>query len=251
MPNASATVSIRSGRSRLLITIDGPAGVGKSTVAQLLARRLQLQYLDTGATYRALAYEALARGLDPRDAARTARLARTLRVSIGQNGAGQPHVRLDGRDVTRQIRTERVTEAAAIIAQFPNVRTALVRLQRRLAAGPATPTVVGARSSAGIVAEGRDTGSVVFPRAAYKFFLTADVRVRAVRRQMELRQLHGHSASRATITRQLRARDSLDLRRRMGPLVKPAGAVVVDTSRATARQVVERMLRHLQRCAGS
>jgi len=230
MPPSSAA---RSKTDPLVITIDGPAGVGKSTVAKLLARRLKLGYLDTGATYRALAYRALSLGLDPRDETRMARLAAGLRLVFKRTDWGCVRILLSGRDVTRRIRTEPVTEAAAVVAQHPRVRAVLVRLQRRLL------------RSRRLVVEGRDTGTVVFPRAAYKFFLTAAPRVRAGRRRMELQEVQGRSPSLSAIAGQLRARDRLDRRRQIGPLVKPSGAVVVDTSRLAARGVVERMLRHL------
>lgn len=215
---------------RLIITIDGPAGVGKSTVAKLLARRLHLFYLDTGATYRALAYQALRRGVDPHQEAAVARLASRMRLKLNWDPARGLRVLLNGRDVTRHIRTEAVTEAAAIIAQHPNVRAVLVRLQRRLAPKP------------GVIAEGRDTGTVVFPHATYKFFLTARHTVRARRRQMELQALQGRAPTLARIAGQLKTRDALDRTRRVGPLIKPSKAIVVDTSRLPAEQVVDRML---------
>lgn len=217
----------------LVITIDGPAGVGKSTAAKLLAKRLGLMYLDTGATYRALAYTALRARIDLSDRTRLAHVGRALRIKLEPLPSGGVRVLLNGEDVTRQIRTERVTEVAAVLAQYPSVRHALVALQRRLA------------RARGVVAEGRDTGSVVFPHATHKFFLTADVQVRAARRQQELRQLHGASASHATIARQLQARDAMDTRRRVGPLVTPSGAIIIDTTHVAAQQVVEWMLRHL------
>jgi len=216
-----------------VITIDGPAGVGKSTVAKLLAHQLGLVYLDTGATYRALAFEALAAGIDPHDEARLVRAAQRLQLTLRPLAGDGPLVLLDGRDVTREIRTERVTACAAILAQHPRVRAALVRLQRRLARGGR------------VVAEGRDTGSVVFPKAPYKFFLTARIGVRARRRQHELQTLHGTSPSAVAIARQLQVRDSLDRRRKIGPLIRPRGTVMVDTTSLRAREVVDRMVRCL------
>lgn len=218
---------------RFVVTIDGPAGVGKSTAARLLAKRLGLIYLDTGATYRALAYAALQQQVDVRDERRLVSLARSLPVRLSQTPQGVLRVILSGQDITRQIRTEKVTDAAAAIAQYTRVRGALVRLQRRLA------------HSTHVVAEGRDTGTVVFPRASYKFFLTAQAAIRAGRRRAEMRSLEGRSPSLPVILKKLKARDELDRRRRVGPLIKPVGAIVVDTSSIEAEQVVERMLRHL------
>ena len=215
---------------QVVITIDGPAGAGKSTVAKMLADRLKLQYLDTGATYRALACQAVREGIDPRDVAAVVRLSRRLRLTLSPGSGGRCKVALEGRDVTREIRLEPVTEAAAIIAQFPSVRAAMVRLQRRLARG---------RS---IVVEGRDTGSVVFPRATHKFFLDANVRIRARRRHAELVSLHAGSPTVTNIQRQLASRDHLDRSRRVGPLIQPPGAIRIDTTSFTAPQVVARIL---------
>ena len=215
------------------MTIDGPAGVGKSTAAKLLAKQLGLMYLDTGATYRALAYAALQRGIDLADRRRLARLGRALPIRLKALASGGVRVLLNGEEVTRPIRTERVTEAAAILAQYPSVRQAMVRLQRRLA------------QAQGVVAEGRDTGSVVFPHAGYKFFLTATTAIRAKRRQVELRGVEGRAPSVTRIARKLRERDHLDRTRRTGPLTKPAGGIVLDTSRLGIKDVVERLRRSL------
>ena len=215
------------------ITIDGPAGVGKSTAAQLLASRLGLRYLDTGATYRALAAAALVRRIALDDEIRLVQLARSLRLVLRQSRSGHLRVFLGSRDITRHIRTERVTDAAALVAQSPRVRAAMVRLQRRLA------------RTEPVVAEGRDTGSVVFPHATYKFFLTARAAVRAKRRQHELRTLQGRAPAFAVRLRKLQQRDRLDRQRTVGPLVKPAGAVQLDTSQLRAEEVVQRILVHL------
>lgn len=201
----------------------------------MLADQLRLQYLDTGATYRALACQALREGIDPRDDAAVARLSGRLRLTLSQGVQGRCQVALDGQDVTREIRLEPVTEAAAVIAQYPKVRTAMVRLQRRLAKG---------RS---IVVEGRDTGSVVFPRATHKFFLDADVRIRARRRHAELVGLHAGSPTVIQIERQLASRDQLDRSRRVGPLIQPSGSIRINTTSLTASQVVSRLLKTLCR----
>ena len=218
----------------VVITIDGPAGVGKSTVAKSLARRLGLMYLDTGATYRALAYAAIKAELNPiTDAKRLAALAGALPVRLRPAAGGGLRVFLNRTDITERIRTEEVSEAAAQVSQHPEVREAMVALQRRLA------------NHASVVVEGRDTGSVVFPRATYKFFLDADPAIRARRRQGELSRLYGTRPPIIQIKEQLHFRDALDRHRRVGPLVKPPGAVEIDTSHLGADQVVRVMLRRI------
>lgn len=216
----------------LIITIDGPGGVGKSTVAKLLAHRLGITYLDTGATYRALAYAALEHQLNPvTDVAQLATLARHLKLHLQRSTGGSLRVTLGDRDITTGIRTERISEAAAQLSQHPAVREAMVELQRRLA------------TRQGVVVEGRDTGSVVFPHATHKFFLDAHPTIRARRRQRELKKFYGAQPPLAEVQEKLQLRDGLDRNRRVGPLVKPKGATLIDTSRITAQQVVTRMLR--------
>lgn len=247
----------------LVITIDGPAGSGKSTAARLLAKHLGLAYLDTGATYRALAYAANQAALHPvADVKRITALARRLPLTLRRGPEGSLRVVLGGADVTRQIRTEEVSETAALISQHPAVRAAMVRCQRALARAQGVPRLRSGRPPersrmGGVVAEGRDTGSVVFPRAPYKFFLEAAPAVRARRRQQELRRLHGYRLPLAQVQAQLHFRDGLDLTRRAGPLVRPRGAVLIDTSQRSPAQVVRAMLRRLApafrhvRCATS
>lgn len=219
----------------LVITIDGPAGVGKSTVAKRLAQRLGLTYLDTGATYRALAYAAVKANLNPiTDTARLSRLARRLPLRLRPTPHGGVKVLLNRVDITNQIRTEEVSEAAAQVSQHPPVRAAMVALQRQLA------------NHHGVVVEGRDTGSVVFPHASHKFFLKADAAVRARRRQEEMAQLYGRRPPLTQVREQLHVRDSLDQTRRVGPLVKPVGATVIDTSHRSVAQVVRLMLRRIR-----
>ena len=236
----SAKIRVPSG---FVITIDGPAGVGKSTVAKRLAKRLDLTYLDTGATYRALAYAAVKADLNPiTDVKQLTGLARELPLQLRPAPKGGVRVLLNGADVTNEIRTEEVSEAAAQVSQHPDVRAAMVALQRRLA-NPAWRDQPANRH--GVVVEGRDTGSVVFPRATHKFFLDADPSIRARRRQRELLRLYGARSPIAQVQEQLHFRDRLDQTRRVGPLVKPTGAVAINTSHVTAAEVVRIMLRHI------
>ena len=221
-------------RQPVVITIDGPAGVGKSTAAKQLASHLGLIYLDTGATYRALAYAACQAGVDPRvDVKRLTTLARRLPLELLPQPSGVVQVRLNGLDITKAIRTETMSEAAAHLSRHPQVRRIMVQRQRAWA------------HRRGVVAEGRDTGSVVFPRAHYKFFLDAEPRVRARRRQRELFQLSGQRPSLQRIQRQLHFRDGVDRTRSIGALVKPRGAVAVNTSHLTARQVLHAILHYI------
>ncbi|HEX9780079.1 MAG TPA: (d)CMP kinase [bacterium] len=216
------------GARPIVVTIDGPGGVGKSTAARLLATRLGVRYLDTGATYRALAYSASARGIDYGDTRALAAMAKALPLAFEDSQEGV-RVSLSGSDISESIRTEGVTEAAALVAQHPEVRRELVRLQRRLA------------GTAGAVVEGRDAGSVIFPGAAHKFFLDATLEVRARRRQRELGARYGSLPPLEQIREQLRFRDQLDIQRRTGPLIRPRGAVRIETSRLSVAQVVARM----------
>ena len=219
----------------LVITIDGPAGVGKSTAAKLLARRLGLVYLDTGATYRALAYLVLQeQPVALSNPVKLAVMARALPLRLEPARDGGLRVFLDGFEITRAIRTQEVSEAAAQVSTFPEVRAAMVARQRELSKGR------------GVVVEGRDTGSVVFPDAPVKFYLTADLGVRAQRRQRELFKLYGEPTPLAQIREEIHFRDLLDQSRPVGRLVKPKGALAVDTTRLSVEQVVARMLRHIR-----
>jgi CMP/dCMP kinase len=190
-----------------VIAIDGPAGAGKSTVARALAARLGLAHLDTGAMYRAVTFAALRQGLDLDDRPAVAALAREVTLEVGEHG-----VLVDGVDATVEIRTPDVTRAVAAVAANPDVRTELVRRQREWA-----------RVRGGGVLEGRDIGSVVFPDAALKLYLTASPRVRAERRVAEA----GGDVD--EIERAIAARDASDKGRDAGPLTDE-GAVRLDTT---------------------
>ena len=217
----------------MIVTIDGPAGSGKSTVAQLLAQRLGWAYLDTGAMYRAVALLALRAGVDLSDPEALGRCARGAEVKLLAD-RGDVRVLLNGRDVSGEIRTAEVTDHSHFVADVPGVREVLVATQRRIA-----------RELGDVVTEGRDQGSVVFPDAEVKFFLTAAAGVRARRRYEQMRA-GGEEISYERIHDAIVARDHRDRRRRVGPLVKPAGAVEVDTGEMTAAQAVDFLARHVR-----
>jgi len=214
---------------RLIITIDGPAGAGKSTVARQLASRLGVDFLDTGAMYRGLAAAAIDAGVDPVDREALAALAQKL--SIGFDWAADPpRLIIDGRDVSGRLRDADVTAAVSDVAANAAVRQVLVDSQR----------VIG-RQHPRLVTEGRDQGSVVFPDAAVKFYLDASAQVRARRRAEQLRAA-GQPADERQILSQIVARDQRDSTRPDGPLICPPDALRIDTSAMTLDQVVEHLL---------
>ena len=211
----------------LIVAIDGPAGSGKSTAAKLLAERLGYTLLDTGAIYRSLALIAKEQGVSWDDEAGLAALAGALEVRFSLR-EGVNRVLLGDRDVTPQIRTPEMNDGASQVSRHPQVRRVLLGLQRRLAA------------AGGIVAEGRDVGTVVFPDAEAKFFLTASAEVRAARRHLELRAL-GHEVDYAQVLADQVARDRRDSTRQVAPLTQAADAVVIDSSVLGPERVVDEM----------
>jgi CMP/dCMP kinase len=208
-----------------IIAIDGPAGAGKSTVARALADRLGLEYLDTGAMYRAVTLAAIRRGIDPADVDRVAELAEQVALEVGDQG-----VFVDGFEATTDIRSREVTSAVSAVAANSRVRAELVERQRRWAT-----------ERGGGVLEGRDIGSVVFPNAELKLHLTASPRVRAERRSAE----SGGSVD--EIEALINQRDRRDASRADSPLVEADGSIMVDTTGLSIDQVLERIERLLER----
>ncbi|MCS7237584.1 MAG: (d)CMP kinase [Thermoguttaceae bacterium] len=208
----------------MIVTIDGPAGAGKSTVAKLLAARLGFEYLDTGAMYRAVAWAALQAGIDLANPEELANFARNLDITVHR---GQVFV--DGKEVGEPLRTPEVTQASRYAADNDAVRAHLVTLQRRYAAGR------------NVVTEGRDQGSLVFPEAEVKFFLTASPEERARRRLREYERAGHQVPSFEEVLQELNARDQRDASRPWGRLVKPPGAIEVATDGLSVEQVVNHL----------
>lgn len=214
--------------SPLVIAVDGPAGAGKSTVARIVADALGVPYIDTGAMYRAVTLAALSRGCDLDDEAAVGELAETIDLRLEASPSGT-RVLLDGRDVTREIRSADVTTRVSHVAAHPRVRRRMVELQRELGAG-------------GGVLEGRDIGSVVFPDAPFKFFLEASPEERARRRYGEL-VAQGAQVTREQVLADLVRRDREDSTRKEAPLVCPPDARVIDTHGLLPEEVAAEILR--------
>lgn len=205
----------------MIITLDGPAGSGKSTVARLLAERMNYRFLDTGAMYRAVALAVLKAAGDENDLAAVTKLVEACTIEFDGD-----HLLLNQEDVTAEIRSPEVTAVSSIIASNPGVRNRLVELQR----------AIGRKGS--MVTEGRDQGTVVFPDAEHKFFVTANLEARARRRQRELAH-KGVNQPITTVMDQLRQRDERDEQRAHAPMKPAENALVIDTSDLTIAQVVE------------
>jgi cytidylate kinase len=212
----------------MIITIDGPAGAGKSTVARALARRLGFEFLDTGAMYRAVALAAIRANVSLRDETALASFVHAVSLEMP---AGK--VMLNGADVSGEIRTQAVTDASSLVAMSAAVRGRLVDLQRATAAGR------------DIVCEGRDQGTVVFPDATCKFFLTADAEERARRRQREL-AARGESIDLDTLVETIRRRDRQDATRTVGPMRAASDAIAIDSTGLSTEQVMQRMEKEFQ-----
>ena len=220
----------KKGFKRLVIAIDGPAGSGKSTVSKLIAKRLGLLYIDTGAMYRALTLKAMRKSLDLHDEKALVELAKTTKIALEEKS--KLNVFLDDEDVSIPIRTPEVTANVKYIARVPGVRHEMVVLQRSIG------------SKQGAVLEGRDIGTVVFPDADYKFYLDARPEERAKRRLKDLLEL-GQKANVEVVKKDIVARDESDMKRAVGALKVADGAIVVDTTDLSIDEVVEAVIGHI------
>ena len=213
-------------RKALVITVDGPAGSGKSTVSRMLARRISYMYLDTGLLYRAVAWQTVQVGISLEGNEALAELCGSIKISRDTDGAMS--VLIKGEDISGDLRTEEISMLASSVSAKPVVREALLPLQRQ------------AGRQGGIVAEGRDMGTVVFPDADVKFYLNADVDARARRRYLQLVE-NGQTADLGDIKRGIGARDSQDSTREISPLKPADNSVVIDTTALSIDAVVEKM----------
>jgi cytidylate kinase len=218
---------------RLIIAIDGPAGSGKSTTARLLAKRLGYTYLDTGAFYRALTLKVLESGVSPEDAAAVLRLAETIKIELLPH-EDKNRVFLDGREVTKSIRSPEVTNAIAPISENSKVRAIMVEQQRAIG------------RQGGVVMEGRDIGTVVFPDADLKIFMQASLDERTRRRQEEL-AAEGTIRDYTVLRQEIEQRDLKDANRKVAPLRRAADAIELDNTQMTIEQQIEFILHALRK----
>jgi cytidylate kinase len=212
-----------------IVTIDGPSGSGKGTIARAVARHAGWHLLDSGALYRLAALAGAQNGLDPQDVKGHAKLAGNMNVAFGVDPDGGELVTLDGMDVTSELRSEATGAGASRVAAWPELRNALLARQHAFALAP------------GLVADGRDMGTIVFPNADLKIFLTASAEERARRRYKQLKD-KGSDVSLPALSREIAERDSRDSTRAVAPLKPAPDAEVIDSTGLTIEQVVDRVL---------
>lgn len=215
------------------IAIDGPSGSGKSTLAKGAAKALNIMYLDTGAMYRTCALCSIKTGVDTKDEGAVKKMLGSMKLEIKFQD-GVQHMILNGEDVTGSIRTEEVSKAASNISTWPFVRTAMVEMQRKIAADQS------------FVVDGRDIGSVVLPNAKYKFFLTASAEARAKRRFLELTQKGDNNQTYEDVLKDIIWRDKQDSERAASPLVKVDDAVEIDTSDIGIEETLDLLLSYIK-----
>jgi cytidylate kinase len=215
---------------KLLITIDGPAGAGKTTVSRALADRLGYRYIDTGALYRGVALAAKIQGIDPQSDADLKQLCNGLKLAFVVNEEGLRLIS-NGQDISERIRTPEITMLASAVSARPVVREYLLDLQKEMG------------NEKAVVFEGRDMGTVVFPTADIKFFLDASTRKRAKRRFDELKSKNGQTLD--EVERDIQQRDQNDSTREVAPLTPARDAIIIDSTDLTAEQVVELMVSHI------
>ena len=209
----------------IIIAIDGPAGAGKSTIAKEVAKRLSIEYIDTGAMYRALTLKAIEKNIDPKDEAAIIELINDTDIDFRNN-----HIFLDGRNVDMEIRNNIISTNVSYVAKIKLIRNIMVNIQRKLAV------------SKSVIMDGRDIGSVVFPNADFKFFLTATVEERAFRRLKELKDKGEQNVSFNEIKNQIEKRDEIDTNRESSPLIKSKDAYVIDTTKKSVRDCIEEII---------
>lgn len=226
-----------SGGEVPVVTVDGPSGAGKGTVARMLSQCLHWHLLDSGAIYRILALASARAGVATQDVEALVRIARSMEVAFEVEEGGEPQVLLDHQDVTRAIRSGSCSERASEVAALPQVRQALLQCQHDFRRPP------------GLVADGRDMGTIVFPDAFVKIFLTASVEERTQRRYKQLKE-QGLSGNLTALLEDIKARDERDRTRTASPLVPAPDAIILDTTGMTVNEVVNAVLSQVRRHVG-
>jgi len=225
--------NIKFNLQAIIIAIDGPAGSGKSTVAKILAKRFKYKYIDTGAMYRAVALKAIKNNIKLTDEKMVSKIADNIKIEFASDGNNQ-RVYADGEDITSKIRDEEVGNGASVVSAYSGVRNAMLIKQREMG------------KSGGVVMEGRDIGTVVFPNADIKFFLNASVEERGKRRHLELKE-KGEGVERSKIVEDIRRRDNQDTSRDIAPLKRADDSIVIDTTGISIDEVVENMLQEIDK----